>query len=183
MSMPWDKDFTPTSADPELIARIDAQIKGTSTSGPVVSPPAPEVAHPESTGPEPPKPTTPAGGIEDALMEAARTAAADAVKNVAAEIKAALPDPNTVAVHVDPADLLKASARSRALRTFFGGLLVTVLWAVVNVLGTVTGVNWFSKEGWVSVGILAGGAVVNAVVSYVLRVIKPPSLAEIPGGG
>lgn len=188
MSMPWDPNYTPTSADQELIDKIQGQLgqlsstATTPTAGPVPATPSePEVAHPESTGPESPAPATPVGGISDIAREAATAAVGELIPTLVTEIKNALPP--DVPAQIDANDLLKASARNRAVRTFFGGLVVTILWALVNVVGSATGVNWFSKEGWISVGILAGGAVVNAVVSYILRVFKPPPLAQVPGGG
>lgn len=74
-------------------------------------------------------------------------------------------------------DFTRASARSRALRTFFVGLGISVLWALVNMLGQLGDVDWFHKEGWTSVATLAVGAVISAVSSYALRIIKPPSYA------
>lgn len=194
--MPWDSDYVPPSVDADLIAATTAVNASPAPS----SPPEENVLPPEATGPVvAPTSTPPTGGIHvpvtgtkgvrEEVLEVAKEAAESAVRDLAKAmqddvlnaIKNTLP-PDTPP-HIDPGDLLKASARSRAIRTFFGGLLVTMAWAVITALGSAANVDWFTKEGLASVAILAGSSVITAVISYVARVFAPPPLVQVPGGG
>ena len=169
--------------------------------------PAPTAAPP----PVPPTPgappVTPAGGIAAAgswvtsIENAARVQAEQALPNAlpALEAKLAAASKNALAgelekleasLGVDPqnpavnlGDLTKASARSRALRTLLIGLGLSILWGIVNVLGNLSGVDWFHQAGWNSVITLAAGSVASSVVSYIARVVAPPTLAKLPDGG
>jgi hypothetical protein len=68
-------------------------------------------------------------------------------------------------------------ARSRAARTFFQGLLLDVIVAVVMVLNTAINTSdfaWKRENFVVLAGLLAKTAVMSAV-SYVMRIVKPPA--------
>jgi hypothetical protein len=72
-------------------------------------------------------------------------------------------------------ELTIASARNRSWRTFLQGLGLDLVFALVAVVGTLGDVNFFSKAGWVTLGILIIKTVIQTVVSYVARVkIAPP---------
>jgi uncharacterized protein (DUF2267 family) len=78
-------------------------------------------------------------------------------------------------------DLKKLDAWERALRTFGQGLLVTLLAVIVQVIGqlTTTHVDYFHREGWITVGTLFATSAATALVSYVMRYIKEPAGAAI----
>lgn len=80
-------------------------------------------------------------------------------------------------------DLKRVDAWERAARTFLSGLAVTILAAIVQVVGSLatdgTHVDFFHQDGWKAVGTLAVGAVVTAVSSYVMRYLKEPVGAAV----
>lgn len=72
-------------------------------------------------------------------------------------------------------ELTIASARNRSWRTFLQGMGLDLLFALVAVIGTLGNVNFLSKAGWVTLGILVIKTIIQTVVSYVARVkIVPP---------
>lgn len=187
MSVPWDVDYTNPTPD----AGAQAQVGLTPT--PVPPTPAPPVQTSlgsEASGPVIPpgasvSASAPAGGkysVQSDFEDLARAAVGVAVKEALNEIKTTVPAQDSV-TYIDPKDLLKASARSRALRTFLQGLGITVFWTLITAIGDFSNVDWFSRQGWITVGTLAGATVIHAATSYVARVINPPKLADLPGGG
>jgi len=72
-------------------------------------------------------------------------------------------------------DFTRADARSRALRTLFIGIGMSALWGVVNVLGALSGVNWFDEHALTSVATMLATSVFGSVGSYVARIAKEPA--------
>lgn len=140
---------------------------------------------------------TPAGGIEGALLSDLEKVALDAAKQttvgllpgieqavqkrVAGAVQAELTDLLTkVQGGATPAvpnltDFTKADARSRAIRTLLGGLALSILWGLTNVLGNIATVNWADRNALPQVITLAVASVVGAVGAYLGRVLKEPA--------
>jgi hypothetical protein len=80
--------------------------------------------------------------------------------------------------------LTKLDAWERAGRTLLMGLLITLLGAVVQVIGELatngTTVDFFTKSGWVAVGTLFVGAVFTSLASYAYRFLKLPAQTVPP---
>jgi uncharacterized protein YbjQ (UPF0145 family) len=107
----------------------------------------------------------------------------EAEKILSQELAKALGGTDAPMATLPKSDLKKFDAWERAARTFFIGILVTALGAVVTVIGQLstsgTHIDFFHKEGWMAVGTLAVGAVVTAVGSYIGRYLKEPDGARI----
>lgn len=72
-------------------------------------------------------------------------------------------------------DLTIASAKNRSWRTFLQGMGLDIVFALVAIVGTLGDVNFFSKAGWVTLGILVIKTIIQTVVSYIARIkIVPP---------
>jgi hypothetical protein len=168
---------------------------------PTIAPPPPGVSS-TSVGVTPTGTTsTPNGGDWVAAIEtAAMATAGDALKSVlpvvqdriaheaekvlAEELSKALGGTTSPPIASIPkSDLKKLDAWERAARTFLSGIVVTILGAIVQVIGSLatdgTSVDFFHKDGWVTVGSLAVAAVVTSVSTYVMRYIKEPAGAAI----
>lgn len=197
MTVPWDDEYTNPAADPALQTQVGLGGSGPvvpeatptsadEASGPVVTGPPP-VALPPTPAPVPAPAPAPVGGIPagaslDDIEDVVKAAAAIAAKEALEQAKAAVPGVDTVQ-SIDPKDLLRASARSRAVRTLVHGILITAFWAVITAVGTLSDVDWFSREGWSTVAAVAGAAAASSVVSYIARIVSPPPLAAVAGGG
>lgn len=66
-------------------------------------------------------------------------------------------------------------ARQRAVRTWVGGIIASVLLAVLPVLDAAAGNIEWSTAWWVALGNAVLAPAVSAVVSYVLRHLAPPT--------
>lgn len=75
---------------------------------------------------------------------------------------------------LNPNDLTKPAARSRALRALVIGLLIAMAYGVLATIGTAGNIDFFSKTGLVSFGTLVAGAAINAGISYVARLKIEP---------
>lgn len=83
--------------------------------------------------------------------------------------------PTITGTTITGSELMIASARNRSWRTFLQGMGLDVVFALVAIVGTLGDVNFFSKAGWVTLGILVIKTIIQTVVSYVARVkIAPP---------
>ena len=72
-------------------------------------------------------------------------------------------------------ELTIASAKNRSWRTFLQGMGLDMLFAVVALIGTLGNINFFSKAGWITLGILVIKTIIQTAVSYVARLkIAPP---------
>jgi phosphatidylserine synthase len=79
--------------------------------------------------------------------------------------------PSTVAV----------DARNRAARTFFQGLAIDVVAAVVVVLlPAVSNVEW-TPAYWGALGLIVAKTCLTALISYVARHVAPPATAATEG--
>lgn len=70
----------------------------------------------------------------------------------------------------------EVDARSRALRTFFQGLLVDVILIVAVSLYNITGSEDFEWTGayWAAYALLLGRTVLHSVASYIMTHVKKP---------
>lgn len=145
--------------------------------------------------------STPNGGDwVSAIESAAMTTTGDALKSVlpavqdriaheaekilAEELGKALGDTTSPPLASIPkADLKKLDAWERAARTLLSGVFVTILGAIVQVIGSLstdgTHVDFFHQEGWKAVATLAVGAVITSVSTYLMRYLKEPAGAAI----
>lgn len=83
--------------------------------------------------------------------------------------------PTIVGTTLSGTELTIASARNRSWRTFLQGMALDIVFALVAIIGTLGNINFFSKAGWVTLGILATKTIIQTVVSYVSRIkIVPP---------
>lgn len=83
--------------------------------------------------------------------------------------------PTIIGTTLSGTELAIASARNRSWRTFLQGMGLDVVFALVAIVGTLGNINFFSKAGWVTLGILVVKTIIQTVVSYVARVkIAPP---------
>lgn len=193
-SLPWEKGFTPTAPDPDLIKQVSNTV-----AGPVAAATEAVLGSAYTTAENPPAAPTatnaPAGGgLGSVITQAAESslnAALPAIqKRIGDAAAKAITDEINSLGGANPAlpsipikDLTKLDAWERAARTFMVGIFVTLLGAVVQVIGQIaasgTSVDFFSKDGWTAVATLAVGAVVTSVSSYVLRFIREPVGAAV----
>jgi hypothetical protein len=71
-------------------------------------------------------------------------------------------------------DFAHADARSRAIRTFLVGVVLSILWGLTNILANIATVDWTNKNALPQVITLAVGSVVSSVVAYVARLADEP---------
>lgn len=192
---PWEPGYNPgalvqevidTVTPPQLQPVVDQVVT------PIVEAVLP--TPPEAPAPAQPTNAAPAGtfsaSLQDAVLKAAQGAALAALPQIEKQvigmvlggITNVLPQPNAP----EPLSkdvFTKASARSRALRTFFGGLAMAILWGVISALGTVSGDQFFTKTGLISVATIVVSSVIGAVVSYFGRLHFEPKYAELAPPG
>ncbi|WP_072814268.1 hypothetical protein [Rhodococcus zopfii] len=112
--------------------------------------------------------------IAEKIVEAAIVPITERVAaEVAARMGTGVPAPPAPAPAPDP----KTDARERALRTTVQGaaatVLIAVLLAVAELLGTGT-LDLSTGGAWKAIAGTAGGAALMAVMAYVQRLIDPP---------
>lgn len=165
-NLPWLPGYVPPETDKGLADMVAAH----------THPGDPQVAEQTAT------PKTIKEAVEGAAGDAA-SAALEAVlpdvkkrvgeqveKEVAEAVTKTLGEPQLI----DLKDLTKADARSRALRTLLGGLALSVVYGIINVAGDLAGINWFTKDGWLTVAGVVTTSVVLSVLSYVGRLLHEP---------
>jgi len=181
------------------VEQAAGQVASTVTGGAIpVSTPLP------TSAPTPTVSTAPLGGnlvkdIEDAAFSAAKSSSSALLpgiekaleERIAVKVQAEITDVLTkVQGGSEPAvptlqDFTKADARSRAIRTLVIGLVLSVLWGIVNVLGNLATVDWTNRDALPQVVALVVGSVVSAVSGYFARILKtPPHIAAatiVPG--
>ena len=83
--------------------------------------------------------------------------------------------PTITATTLSGKQLTIASAKNRSWRTFLSGMGLDIVFALVAVVGTLGNVNFFSKAGWITLGVLVIKTVIQTAISYVARIkITPP---------
>lgn len=196
MSVPWDPGYKPPGIDTDLVKQIEGQIEGAVNTAVVAGTGILDdvVGSGASVGVSAPGSAVPPTGavaqdisavIEAAAQGAIRQAQGQVVAKVQDAITGALSSLGEPQVATIPAkDLKKVDAWERAGRTFLVGLFVTVMAGLVQVIGqaSTTGVNFFTKDGWTAVGVLAVGSIVNSACSYILRYVREPAGATIDSG-
>jgi hypothetical protein len=70
--------------------------------------------------------------------------------------------------------LTHAAARDRAVRSLLYGVLMSGLWGAIGAVSSLSGVDWFTKNGLVSALSILGAGVVGSVMSYVGRIKWAP---------
>jgi hypothetical protein len=190
--LPWEQGWTPPAVDPDLVKKVQ-EMAGAAT--PPVITFGGGGGGGATVGSGATVKVTPTGGSSDwgAVVEKAAEASLQqalpvlrqrvtqtVVKTITDELTGLGPAP---IAHIDHRDLTKLDAWERAARTFGVGLVVTVLGALVQVIGMVTtdgtNIDWFHRDGWTAVGGLAVSAILGAVGSYIARYLKEPVGASL----
>jgi hypothetical protein len=82
-------------------------------------------------------------------------------------------------------DFAHADARSRAIRTFLIGIVLSVLWGLTNILGNIATVDWTNRNALPQVLTLVVGSAVSSIIAYVARLVQEPKHIQaatiIPG--
>lgn len=183
MSEPWTPDYD--SAAGAVDPNVDLPwVTAAPTPEPV--PPVSVTSSTASTGGTP-SPESWATQLERAAVEAAQEALQKAAPTIQEQVSAYTQsyitgvltgkpvNPIIVGTTLSGQELTIASAKNRSWRTFVQGMGLDVVFALVALIGTLGNVNFFSKAGWVTLGILATKTIIQTVVSYVARVkIAPP---------
>lgn len=152
--------------------------------------PSPPVPSPGTPAPIPGVPTpVPASAVDwlQIIERTAQQAVQDAVsgstdalekavaettqKVIVDELEKRIPAPPPLTLE----DFTQADARSRAFRTLFIGLGLSALWGLITALGSLSGIDWFSKEGWVSVITAVVTSVIGSISAYIGRIVKGPA--------
>ena len=81
----------------------------------------------------------------------------------------------SVAVSNADGSLTQVDAKNRSFRTLVIGGGLDVLYAVIAGIGALSGVNFFNKAGFATLGILVGKTLIQSVTSYVARVHITPT--------
>ena len=81
----------------------------------------------------------------------------------------------SVAVSNADGSLTQVDAKNRSFRTLVIGGGLDVLYAVIAGIGALSGVNFFNKAGFATLGILVGKTLIQSVMSYVARVHITPT--------
>ena len=172
---PWTPGYTGT----EAVAPTEAAAAPTAAPAPV-APPVEAAAAPAALNPL-------SQALETAVLAAAAGAAKSALPDVEQQVlnlvistvggKANLV-PKPVEPTITSADFTQAAARSRAFRTLITGLGLSAFWGVINALGSLSGVNFFTKTGLVSVVTMLVTSAVGSVVAYVARIRFTPSYVQ-----
>jgi hypothetical protein len=192
---PWEPGYNPGATIEQVIEAVTPpQLKPVVDQ--IVTPVVEAVLPTAPAAPAPAQPTNaaPAGdfssSLQDAVLRAAQGAALAALPSIEKQvismvlggITATLPQPNAP----EPLSkdvFTKASARSRALRTFFGGLAMAILWGIISALGSVNGDQFFTKTGLISVATIVVSSVIGSIVSYFGRIHFEPKYAELAPPG
>lgn len=187
----------PTAAaavqDVGKVATSVEQAAGSVVTAATGAPPISQIPSTQITGL--PSTNAPVGGdvisiIEQAALEAAKTTSAAVLPGIEKAIQARV----AAKVQAEAADLIrqleggasepavpslddftKADARSRAFRTLIIGVVLSVGWGLVNILGNLATVDWTNKDAFPQVAALAVGSVVTSVTAYIARILKEPA--------
>lgn len=125
--------------------------------------------------------------FQQAIQDAAQTALHDAAPSIQTQVAAFTQQYITSALNGTPVtptitettlsgkELTIASAKNRSWRTFLQGMGLDIVFALVAVIGTLGNVNFFSKAGWITLGVLVIKTIIQTVISYIARLkIAPP---------
>lgn len=125
--------------------------------------------------------------FQQAIEDAAQSALHDAAPAIQTQVAAftqqyitgaltGIPlSPTITATTLSGKQLTIASAKNRSWRTFLSGMGLDIVFALVAVVGTLGNVNFFSKAGWITLGVLVIKTVIQTAISYVARIkITPP---------
>ena len=79
-------------------------------------------------------------------------------------------------------ELVVADAKNRSWRTFLQGLTIDLAAALIVILGTITQINTpMDKTAWIAVGALAVKTLVQAALSYFMRIKIQPTIKNPEG--
>lgn len=89
------------------------------------------------------------------------------------------PWPNITATTPTGGQLVIADARNRSFRTFWQGLSIDIVMALVGLLSMLANMNFFDKTAWITFGALVVKTLLQTVVSYVSRLkITPQTIIQ-----
>jgi hypothetical protein len=199
MSLPWERfqpDQTTPTPQPEPIPvpepePIPVPVPPQQPPQPPVAPVPPPYQPTENLPAPQPKEIDYQKILKDAFVEAMREAgpqlkdaAGDYVRETVDHVthgdKIDWDHPTITATTSQGKELIVADAKSRSWRTFLQGLIFDLGFALIAVLGTLSGQDPFQKETWILFGILVIKTLIQTVISYIMRLrvtptIRPPA--------
>ena len=127
-----------------------------------------------------------ADAVKEAMAEAlpaVKKEAADYVKSAvrADRGKVDVLHPTVTAVTSTGRELVVADAKSRSWRTFWQGLAIDVVYALIALAGALTSIDPLDKVSWVVLGALVIKTLIQTVISYVMRIRITPTMKTDSG--
>ncbi|QZE10556.1 hypothetical protein SEA_SCOOBYDOOBYDOO_241 [Mycobacterium phage ScoobyDoobyDoo] len=115
-------------------------------------------------------------GVRDAVLEEVKEYGLDIVKGAFSGKDYDLARPTITVTTNQGKEIRIADAKNRSFRTLLQGFALDFAFALMAVIGTLSGNEFFSKAGWATVGVLVAKTLLQTVVSYVSRINIEPTI-------